>query len=240
MHTYKQTNVALLPLSLPYPTLRYLIRTVFGIGNTFSCLAGFIAVPVSGWLFHSTGSWDAVFLLFAAHYLLGAAAFYALSSDRPIDIDIDSGVGPAGRSGPDSTWNYADLPWPDLTWYDSRDYNSIVNYYVFMLLNIYLSVLHAYICTYYVCKMVCYDVPTKYLALYVCRTFSTIFLFKMQDIILRERWFRTFDSNIITKENSHDYKRRTTKEEYCRIGSKNFISSFLRIRNPFITTHTKK
>ena len=72
-----------------------MIRTVFGIGNTFSCLAGFVAVPVSGWLFHSTGSWDAVFLLFAAHYLLGAAAFYALSSDRPIDIEIeiDSGSG---------------------------------------------------------------------------------------------------------------------------------------------------
>ena len=58
------------------------------MGNTASCLAGFVAVPLSGLLFQQTGSWDAVFLLFAGHYVAGALIFWLLASDTPI-VDFD-------------------------------------------------------------------------------------------------------------------------------------------------------
>lgn len=58
--------------------------TIFGLGNTASCIGGLIAVPLSGYIFETTHSWSAVFLLFVAHYLLGAVAWVALASDSPL------------------------------------------------------------------------------------------------------------------------------------------------------------
>jgi len=57
---------------------------IFGIGNTASCIAGLIAIPLSGWLYQATDSWDAVFLLFAVHYVIGAAAWAFLASDKAL------------------------------------------------------------------------------------------------------------------------------------------------------------
>jgi len=56
--------------------------TIFAIGNTIGCIGGFIAVPVSGYLFELTNSWDIVFVLFSAHYVIGAIVWGVLASDR--------------------------------------------------------------------------------------------------------------------------------------------------------------
>ena len=61
--------------------------TVFGIGNTASCIGGLIAVPVSGFIYDYTHSWDSVFLLFAAHYVGGALVYTLFASDEPIAAD---------------------------------------------------------------------------------------------------------------------------------------------------------
>jgi len=58
--------------------------TIFGIANTASCVAALIAVPISGVLFDVTHSWDAVFLLFAVHYVIGNIAWLRWSSDQPL------------------------------------------------------------------------------------------------------------------------------------------------------------
>ena len=60
--------------------------TIFGIGNTASCLAGFIAVPLTGYLHDFTHSWDVIFLLFVGHYLVGALAWWKLASDQPLQL----------------------------------------------------------------------------------------------------------------------------------------------------------
>ncbi len=61
--------------------------TVFGIGNTASCIGGLIAVPVSGFIYDYTHSWDSVFLLFAAHYIGGALVYSLFASDEPMAAD---------------------------------------------------------------------------------------------------------------------------------------------------------
>ena len=61
--------------------------TVFGIGNTASCIGGAIAVPASGFIFDQTHSWDAVFVLFAIHYIGGAIAWLSFASDKQIEAD---------------------------------------------------------------------------------------------------------------------------------------------------------
>ena len=86
--------------------------TIFGIGNTASCIGGLIAVPGSGWLFDHTQSWDAVFILFAAHYVGGAILWALLASDQPLRLggelaytavqceeDEDEGGGGGGSGG---------------------------------------------------------------------------------------------------------------------------------------------
>ena len=60
--------------------------TIFGIGNTASCIGGLIAVPVSGYLFDLTHSWSAVFALFALHYAGGAILYNLWASDTPLLI----------------------------------------------------------------------------------------------------------------------------------------------------------
>ena len=46
-----------------------------------------VFVNISGWLFDSTQSWDAVFILFAAHYVGGALLWAMLASDQPLKLD---------------------------------------------------------------------------------------------------------------------------------------------------------
>jgi MFS transporter, ACS family, solute carrier family 17 (sodium-dependent inorganic phosphate cotransporter), other len=58
--------------------------TIFAIGNTASCIAGLIAVPICGWIYQRTGSWELVFLVFALHYLLGSLYYIRNASDQPI------------------------------------------------------------------------------------------------------------------------------------------------------------
>ena len=41
-------------------------------------------MPVSGYLFDQTNNWDAVFILFAAHYIGGALLWGMLVSDQPL------------------------------------------------------------------------------------------------------------------------------------------------------------
>ena len=60
--------------------------TIFGMGNTASCIGGLIAVPLSGYLQQLTGSWSAVFYLFVGHYLIGAALWAILASDKPLAL----------------------------------------------------------------------------------------------------------------------------------------------------------
>lgn len=62
--------------------------TIFALGNTASSIGGLLAAPVAGWIFQTTGSWDNVFLLFAAHYVVGSLAYLYLASDQSIESDI--------------------------------------------------------------------------------------------------------------------------------------------------------
>lgn len=63
---------------------------IFGLGNTAACVGGALAVPASGWVYDQTHSWDAVFLLFAFHYLSGAISWLWLASDQPLLIPTSS------------------------------------------------------------------------------------------------------------------------------------------------------
>lgn len=62
--------------------------TLFGIGNTASCVGGLIAVPLSGYIFETTHSWSTVFLLFVAHYIVGSGIWLALASDLPLQRQV--------------------------------------------------------------------------------------------------------------------------------------------------------
>lgn len=60
---------------------------VFGLGNTFATLAGFLSVPVTGFLLDKTGSWAVVFGVIAMNYILGAIAFASWSGSTPLKED---------------------------------------------------------------------------------------------------------------------------------------------------------
>lgn len=63
---------------------------IFGLGNTAACVGGALAVPASGWVYDQTHSWDAVFLLFAFHYVSGAISWLWLASDTPLLFPSDA------------------------------------------------------------------------------------------------------------------------------------------------------
>lgn len=52
--------------------------------STSTSTGGLIAVPGSGFLYDQTHNWNAVFLLFAFHYIGGALLWYIWSSDQPL------------------------------------------------------------------------------------------------------------------------------------------------------------
>lgn len=60
------------------------------MGNTAACIGGLLAVPISGYIFDTTHSWNNVFLLFSLHYVLGLFAFNSLASDKYIDVVDDN------------------------------------------------------------------------------------------------------------------------------------------------------
>jgi len=62
--------------------------TIFGIGNTASCIGGLIAVPSSGYLYDLTQSWSIVFGLFALHYIVGCFLYNAWADDQIIKAEL--------------------------------------------------------------------------------------------------------------------------------------------------------
>lgn len=65
--------------------------TIFGLGNTVSCIGGLLAVPTTGYIYDRTHSWDLVFALFAFHYVFfGGFAWLLLASADNIVNDLES------------------------------------------------------------------------------------------------------------------------------------------------------
>jgi len=60
---------------------------VFGVGNTAGTIAGLVAVPVTGWVLHHTGSWALAFSLAAAHNVVGAALWARWVGDARLRED---------------------------------------------------------------------------------------------------------------------------------------------------------
>jgi ACS family sodium-dependent inorganic phosphate cotransporter len=50
---------------------------IFGLGNTFATLSGLLSVRITGDMLEWTHSWPFVFAVASAHYLVGAAVWYA-------------------------------------------------------------------------------------------------------------------------------------------------------------------
>jgi MFS transporter, ACS family, solute carrier family 17 (sodium-dependent inorganic phosphate cotransporter), member 9 len=57
---------------------------LFGLCNTFGSAAGIIGVTLTGWLYEATGSFNTLFRLTAALYVLGGACFLAWAKCDPI------------------------------------------------------------------------------------------------------------------------------------------------------------
>jgi ACS family sodium-dependent inorganic phosphate cotransporter len=70
---------------------------VFGAGNTAATLAGLVAVPLTGAILDATGSWAFVFGVTAAHYVVGAALYWAWAGAEPLPED----GGAADAAAPD-------------------------------------------------------------------------------------------------------------------------------------------
>ena len=60
---------------------------IFGAGNTAATLAGFISVPVTGYLLQTFNSWPLVFGITALHYLAGAVVWSLWVGDSPLPED---------------------------------------------------------------------------------------------------------------------------------------------------------
>lgn len=57
---------------------------VFAAGNTLATIGGLFSVPVASLLLEKTGNFDAVFALFAAHYLVGAVVYTAWIGEEDV------------------------------------------------------------------------------------------------------------------------------------------------------------
>lgn len=60
---------------------------VFAAGNTSATVAGLLAVPLTGVVLQTTGSWPLVFGITAAHYCVGAVLFAWWVGDKPLPQD---------------------------------------------------------------------------------------------------------------------------------------------------------
>lgn len=57
---------------------------VFAAGNTLATIGGLFSVPVASLLLEKTGNFDAVFALFAAHYVVGAVVYTAWIGEEDV------------------------------------------------------------------------------------------------------------------------------------------------------------
>lgn len=60
---------------------------IFAAGNTAATLAGLVGVPLTGLILNATNSWLLVFSVTAAHYLVGAAVWWAWVGDKQLPQD---------------------------------------------------------------------------------------------------------------------------------------------------------
>lgn len=60
---------------------------VFAAGNTSATVAGLLAVPLTGVVLQTTGSWPLVFGITSAHYCVGAVLFAWWVGDKPLPQD---------------------------------------------------------------------------------------------------------------------------------------------------------
>jgi MFS transporter, ACS family, solute carrier family 17 (sodium-dependent inorganic phosphate cotransporter), other len=57
--------------------------SIFGLGNTFATVSGLLSVQLTGDILEGTHSWALVFAITSAHYVVGAAVWYAwVGSER--------------------------------------------------------------------------------------------------------------------------------------------------------------
>ncbi len=57
---------------------------VFAAGNTLATIGGLFSVPMASLLLEKTGNFDAVFALFAVHYLVGAVVYTAWIGEEDV------------------------------------------------------------------------------------------------------------------------------------------------------------
>jgi len=60
---------------------------VFGAGNTAATFAGFVSVPVTGYLLDKTASWSLVLGIAAMHYVVGAVAWVFMAGGDVLEED---------------------------------------------------------------------------------------------------------------------------------------------------------
>ena len=67
--------------------------TIFGLGNTVSCIGGLLAVSTTGYIYDKTHSWDLIFALFAFHYVFfgGILWLFLASADNIENGPLSSG-----------------------------------------------------------------------------------------------------------------------------------------------------
>jgi len=61
-------------------------QIVMGISNTIATIAGMIAVPLCGFLLELTKSWEAIFFISSAIYVIGTIIYITNAQIEPIDI----------------------------------------------------------------------------------------------------------------------------------------------------------
>jgi MFS transporter, ACS family, solute carrier family 17 (sodium-dependent inorganic phosphate cotransporter), other len=61
--------------------------TIFGLGNTFATFSGLLSVRLTGEILERTHSWPLVFAVTSAHYLVGAAIWFAWVGSDPLAED---------------------------------------------------------------------------------------------------------------------------------------------------------
>lgn len=60
---------------------------LFGLCNTFGSFAGIIGVSAAGYIYERCGSFNPLFTITSALYVIGAVAFAALSSADPLPLE---------------------------------------------------------------------------------------------------------------------------------------------------------
>lgn len=61
--------------------------SIFGLGNTFATVAGLLGTRLTGTILQVSHSWSLIFAITAAHYVVGAAVWYAWVGDELLPED---------------------------------------------------------------------------------------------------------------------------------------------------------